>query len=134
MQNRLTKVFQKAKYEENASLAEDVWQTIARREKRRTRFKLWIFALAGIASFSGLVPAFKILFGDLAQSGFYEYFSLVFSDGASHLSYWKEFMFSIAQSLPTMSILLSLSLIFVFFLSLKYMMKQIIKSQLILSF
>lgn len=133
MQDRLTKVFQKAKYEENSNLAQNVWQTIVTREKRNTRIKLWVFSLAGIASLAGLIPAFKILSNDLAQSGFYEYSSLVFSDGISHLSYWKEFLFSLAESLPMVSIILLLSLIFTLFLSLKYIARQIIKGQLLLS-
>jgi hypothetical protein len=80
-----------------------------------------------------LVPTFKILLADLTRSGFYEYFSLLFSDTGSIISYWKEFTFSIAESLPIISIISVLSLLFVCFLSLKYLIKQINKNQLISS-
>ena len=129
MQDGLTKVFQKAKYKEDSLLAQNVWQAIVLHDKCIARVKLWAFSVVGFSSFIGLVPAFKILSTDLAQSGFYEYFSLAFSDGLSYLSYWKEFSFSLAESLPIMSITLSLSLVFILFLSLKYISKQIISNR-----
>ena len=133
MEKELTKAFHKAKYEEKSDLALNIWYNIVVQDKRTTRLKLWAFSFVGATSLIGLVPAWKLLSGDLAQSGLYEYFSLIFSNGNSIFSYWKELILSIAESLPIMSIILSLSLVFVFFLSLKYIAKQIIKNQLLLS-
>lgn len=130
MEKELIKAFHKAKYEETPDLAEDVWHSIIVRNKRIARLKLWTFSFAGVASLIGIVPAWKALSSDLAQSGFYEYLSLVFSSSDSILSYWKELAFSIAESLPTTSIILSFSLVFILFLSLKYAARQIIKGQL----
>ena len=103
MQEKLTKIFQKAKYEPSPILASTVWDAIIARDKRVIRFKLWIFSFMGFASLLGLVPVFKILLNDLTQSGFYEYFSLIFSDGGSMLAYWKELFLSLAESLPIFS-------------------------------
>ena len=128
MEQELIKAFKKAKYEEDTILAQNIWHSIVVRNKRNTLLRLWAFSVAGLASFMGLIPAWKALLNDLTQSGFYEYLSLAFSNGSSVSSYWKEFSLSIAEALPTMSILLSLSLIFIFFLSLKYVMKQIINN------
>lgn len=128
MEQKLVEAFHKIKYEPDASLAENVWRTIILRNKHTVQLKLWAFAATGIASLIGLVPAFKILSNDLAQSGFYEYFSLIFSNGGSILFYWKELVFSLAESLPTMSIILTLSLIFILILSLKNLTKQIINN------
>ncbi len=133
MQDRLTKVFQKAKYEENFNLGKNIWLTLIKREKRNTQIKLWSFASMGFVSIIGLIPAIKILLTDLSQSGFYEYLSLAFSDSGLILSIWREFIFSLAESLPILSVIFTLSLIFIFFLSLKYLMKQIIKNQLLLT-
>jgi len=129
MQDRLTKAFQKAKYAENSNLVENVWQAIVLRDRCIVRVKLWAFSVIGIFSLAGLAPALKTLSTDLAQSGFYEYFSLVFSDSGLILSVWKEFTFSLVESLPVLSIIFTLSLIFVFFLSLRYMAKQIINNR-----
>jgi hypothetical protein len=133
MQNKLTKIFQKAKHESDSELVSTVWSAIVLRDKKITRIKLWIFACAGFASLAGLLPAIKILFTDLAKSGLYEYFSLIFSDGGSIISYWKEFIFSLAESLPIMSMIFALSLTFVFFLSLRYVIKQIDRGQSLLT-
>ena len=125
MENELEKVFIKAKYEEKSNLADNIWDNIVRRNKRIINIKLWSFSFIGFFSFLGLIPAYKTLSSDLAQSGFYEYLSLVFSSNNSIFSYWKELVLSIAESLPTMSIVLSFSLIFILFLSLRYVTKQI---------
>ena len=131
MEHKLIKLFQKAKYEPDTNLADDIWHAIVIRDKYMTRLKLWAFAFMGFVSLVGLVPALKVLSNDFTQSGFYEYFSLIFSDGGSMLSYWKEFVFSLAESLPTMSIIFTLSLLFICFLSLRHLMKQVGKGQLI---
>ncbi|MFA6257569.1 MAG: hypothetical protein WC671_00985 [Candidatus Paceibacterota bacterium] len=128
MQNKLTKIFQKAKYEGNSDLTQDIWHTIIKREKRDTKIKFWAFASMGFTSFVGLVPAVKILINDFTQSGFYDYFSLLFSNSEVVFSYWKELGFSLAESLPTMSITLTLSLVFILILSLKNLTKQIINN------
>lgn len=130
MQDKLTKIFQKAKYEPSANLPEKVWHRILTRDKHITQFKLWTFASIGFVSLAGLVPAFKTLINDFTQSGFYEYSSLIFSDSGLIFSYWKEYMLSLAESLPMISIIFTLSLVFVLFLSLRYLVKQISKNQL----
>ena len=125
MRENLKRAFLKASYQPEAGLADDLWQTIEKRKNRSAHFKLTILSITGGASISGLASTLKILSGDLAQSGFYEYFSLIFSDSRLMLAYWKELAFSLAESLPIMSMIISLSLIFILFLSLKHLMKQI---------
>jgi hypothetical protein len=131
MQNKLTKIFKKATYAPDPDLSLNVWRSISVRNKHRTELKLWIFTFVGFVSLAGLVPAVPSLLGDLTRSGFYEYFSLIFTDGGSMLSSWRELIFSLAESLPVTSIILNLSLVFVFFLSLRYATKQITKNQFI---
>lgn len=130
MQNKLTKIFKSAKYKPNSDLNEKVWNTIVIRSKHNTQIKFWGFAFVSLASIAGLVPVVKILLTDLSQSGFYEYFSLIFSDSGTIFSYWKELILSLAESLPIMSIVYTFSLLFIIFLSLRYLMKQIGKNQL----
>ena len=128
MEQKLKKAFSNVKYESNIDLPEIVWKNILLRDKRITRLKLWVFSIIGLASFIAIIPMFRIMSADLAQSGFYEYLSLAFSSGGLILTYWKDFLSSLAESLPIMSITYSLTLVLVFFLSLKYAMRQIIKS------
>lgn len=125
-EDKLTKIFQKVVYKTDPDLALSIWNTIITRNKRMTQIKLWSFSLVGIASFAGLIPAYKILLSELTQSGFYEYASLAFSDTSLLLSAWKELAFSLIESLPIMSIVFTLTLLFTIFLSMKYVVKQII--------
>ena len=128
MQDKLTKIFKSAKYETTTDLNEKVWNTIVIRNKRNTRIKFWAFASMEFASIAGLVPVIKMLLTDLSQSGFYEYFSLIFSDSGTIFLYWKELILSLVESLPIMSIIYTLSLLFIVFLSLRYLMKQVGKN------
>ena len=129
MEEYLKNSFKKSKHEPSLDLADGIWNTIVLRNKRIAYLKLAFFSSISIASFVGLVPTFKMLLADFTQSGFYEYLSIAFSKNGFLSSYWKELAYSLAESLPTISLALSLSLIFVFFLSLRYVMKQIIKGQ-----
>jgi len=134
MEQKLVKVFKKTEYQMNPDLPEKVWQAIVLRDKCINRVKLWAFSAVGVFSIIGLIPVFKMLSNDLAQSGFYEYLSLAFSSNGLILTYWKDFLLLLAESLPIMSIILTLTLIFILFVSLKQTMKQVIKGQLSLSF
>ena len=96
--------------------------------KKNARLEISVFVLIGFASLAGLIPAFKIMLSDLTQSGFYEYFSLIFSDGLTNSVYWKELSLSLAESLPAISIILTLSLVFISFLSIRYFIKTIINN------
>jgi hypothetical protein len=134
MEQKLIKAFQEIKYEADSNLSLTVWQAIVLHDKCIVRVKLWVFSAIGAFSLIGLVPVLKMLTSDLIQSGFYEYFSLAFSNSGSMITYWKDFLSLLAESLPIISIILSLTLIFIFFLSLKYTMREIVKNQLSLSF
>jgi hypothetical protein len=131
MEENLKKAFLKAKYELKTDLAPSIWQSLMLRNRRIVRLKLSAFSLAGIASLAGIVPVLKILLNDFSQSGFYEYLSVAFSNNGGIASYWRELSFSLAESLPATSILAVLSLVFVFLLSLRYVLKQIINNKYI---
>jgi hypothetical protein len=134
MNENLKKAFNNIKYQSEQDLSEKVWHSIIKHEKRISYVKLYTFSLFGILSLVGMIPAFKMLFADFSQSGFYEYFSLLFSSNGALASSWKELAYSLAESLPTISIIFSFTILFVFFLSLRYVLKQIVKGQLSLSF
>jgi hypothetical protein len=129
MQNKLTKIFKKAKYEPDSTLAFSIWQNIVSREKHTDLLKLWSFSLVGVVSLIGLVPSLGYLMSNLTHSGFDEYFSLIFSGGSLMLSYWRELSLSLVESLPMENIIFTLSLFLVCFLSLKYLVREIWKNQ-----
>ena len=133
MNKELAKILKDTKFEPNNGLEERVYSKVLKKEKYLTRIKLYLFSFLGLISLVGFIPAIKMLLSDFTQSGFYEYSSLLFSKGAL-FSAGKELILSVVESLPTLSILLPLALIFIFIMSLRYAMKQIIRGQLSLSF
>jgi hypothetical protein len=126
MEEKLKNVFKQAKYDARVELKEKIWINLMIRNKRITYFKLISFSSVNIISLIGFIPMFKVLANDFAQSGFYEYLSLAFSSNSLFSSSWKDFAYSLAESLPTMNIVFSLTIIFIFFLSLRYAIKQFI--------
>ena len=123
MKSTLRGIFQKAKYRPGPEIAPAVWSAIVAQNGKRARRQLWIFTSLSFFSLVLLLPAFRALSADLKQSGFYEFFWLMFSNGSSIVFLWKEFLLSLAESLPTASIMYTLSLIFVSFLSLRHLFK-----------
>jgi len=127
MGENLKKYFINAKYKPQEALAHNVWVKIVTHEKRILHLKIWIFSTAGVLSLAGLVPAVKALATSFSNSGFYEYLSIAFSSNGSISSFWQELSYSIAESLPVINILFTFALIFILFLSMRYVMKQFIK-------
>jgi len=124
MDSDLIKAFQKAKYHPESRLSDDILLFIRIRQARKNNIKFWIYSSTGVVSFVGLFFSIKLLIADFIQSGFYEYLSLVFSDSKA-LSYWKEITLSITESLPMTNLIISLSLVFIFLLSLRFMARNI---------
>ncbi len=124
MDNNLNNIFKKAIYIPENRLSNDILLAISDKDRKNAHIKLWVNSTIGVFSFVGFFPAFKLLLSDFAQSGFYQYLSLVFSDG--HItSYWKEIILSITESIPMISLTLSLALVFIFILSLRFIARNI---------
>jgi hypothetical protein len=119
MEKNLEKAFKNAKYEPENTLSNRIWHAILAKEQRVARIKIWAYSIVGAVSFVSLFPVISSLLRQFAESGFSEYLSLAFSDGGSVMLYWKEFVLSLADSLPATSLILSFSLLFVFFLSVR---------------
>ena len=64
------------------------------------------------------------MLGSLARSGFYNYFSLIFSDGFALVSSWKEFVFSLVESFSVSEFIVLLSIVFVVLISVKILIKN----------
>jgi hypothetical protein len=132
MEKNLMECFRQATYEAEDYLPQNVWKNICVQNRHQSLQRFWGFFVLGVISGSIFVPAFKMLLSDFAKSGFYEYSSLAFSSNGTFNYYWKDFILSLTESLPLSSIVLSLGLFLVFFLSVRYAIKQITKGQLTL--
>ncbi len=95
-------------------LSENIMKEVRRFENKKIRIRFILSSLIACASLGGIIESVLRLIQSSNQSGFFQYLSLLFSDSATFFSYWKEFAFSLAESLPLMSVVLLLSVVAVF--------------------
>jgi hypothetical protein len=81
---------------------------IVKEEQRVARQRLWFSAPMAFVSGFAVVFTFQYLAQDITQSGIAGYFSMLFSDGGTVLSYWREFSLSLAEQVPILSLTLFL--------------------------
>lgn len=130
MEKQLHDILKKVTTPAEASLSADVWATVCKYQKRKNTRQVWICSTVGLASVSGLVIIVKDITVQFTQSGFYEYASLLSSDGSVVTTYWKEFALSLTEALPLTEITLSLILLFAVVATMRHMSYQY-KNQLL---
>ena len=83
-------------------------------ERRLIPIKQRIFILSlGLAgAIVCFFPAFKMLKTGFSESGFWQFFSLIFSDAGVVLANWQNYVSSLLETLPVMSLILFLAVIF----------------------
>lgn len=82
---------------------------IDRQRKKIILFRrITVISVSLIASLAALIPAFMVLMSRFTESGFYQYFSLMFSDFSVIAANWQDYSMSLLQALPAFSIALVL--------------------------
>ncbi len=109
---------------------EYLFDKIINRIKKEQQFlnlrkRLIFFSAGTIGSIIAFIPTFSAVRADLAESGIIHFVSLMFSDFAMTIALWKDFAFSILESLPVISIAVLLATIFVFFGCVKFLIEDI---------
>ena len=105
-------------------LSARVLLSIQAEKQRIACIRLYLFGTVSAVSFVALFPALQYTFSEIASSGFNDYASLIFSDTASLLPYWKEFTLSLVETLPVFGLIISLGLVFVLLESLRNTIKN----------
>ncbi|MFA6407344.1 MAG: hypothetical protein WCV80_01405 [Candidatus Paceibacterota bacterium] len=109
-------------------LVERIVATIAQKDKKRAQIRFIYSTTILAASVIAFVPAIQYLGSEATQSGFFQYISLMFSDGALLATFWKEFSFSLAESFPVFGTLATFSTGFAFLFALRNMIPTYIIS------
>lgn len=78
--------------------------------QRRARLYTFMLGLASLLTGAALLPAWNYASQELYTSGFFDYWSLLFSDHSVVLSAWREFALLLIESLPSIAVLLLLGL------------------------
>jgi hypothetical protein len=99
-------------------LAHAVLVAIALKRERMARRRRAMFGVLSLSSLLGAIPALGLVMSDIASSGMFQYLTLLFSDKTALLQYGKEFAFSLAETIPTASAALFLTLCALFIWSL----------------
>ncbi|MDD5165384.1 MAG: hypothetical protein PHG25_02505 [Candidatus Pacebacteria bacterium] len=83
------------------------------------RVRAGVYSFFVLGTLTGLAPAGQNLWNSATESGFLQFASLGWSDGASVLGSWKTFAFTLAESAPILETSAVLGLILVGAYSLK---------------
>jgi hypothetical protein len=131
MKKSLQHVFHEAVLNPESGLSERIWHRIIILQRRRVRLQMWAYSSISVLSFATLFPVIHDVAIQFAQSGFSAYVSLAFSDSAFVSMYWKDMIFSIADAIPAMSLIIVCALVFVFLVSLKRFARRLQASSLL---
>jgi len=104
MDKNLSKLFKQVYNYSESRLSDDIWRAIQAKEARSLKIQSLLYSFVGILSLGGFVFIAISLKQQFASSGFFEYVSLIFSDGGLIALYWKEYLLSLVDSLPIASL------------------------------
>lgn len=94
-------------------------------EKRAAMIRARFFVATTILSTIAMSISFRYAWESFAQSSFLTYAALLASDGGALIMYWREFTYSLLESMPLASVTLFLISVFILLLSLKFTMLYI---------
>lgn len=127
MHNMLQKILQESKFIPNTKNLEDL--LFARLQKRiqlKSRVAFVSYSLIGILSGISLSIYIKNLLIDFNNSGVYSYFHLIIGEDLNTLLLFsKEILYAFFESLPMMSLTVSLGLLFVVMISINGMITSL---------
>ena len=84
-------------------LLEKILKRIHKEERLLVLRRIIIFSVMLTGSLLAFVPVLKILLADFGQSGFSNFFYLIFSDFSSVATYWQSFAMILLETLPAAS-------------------------------
>ena len=108
-----------------AGLFDKIMKRIHRKQRLLIFKRLALFSIGVIGSGAAFVPVFQMVQSGLNESGFIKFFLLLFSDLELVMANWQNFGLALLESLPVMSIVAFLALIFVFVESLKFLTQNV---------
>ncbi len=116
MNDNFEKLFSNLKgVEPSESLASIILERIeAEAGLLKLKRHLLIFVTGLLSSAVAFVFAFKMVQTGFAETGFSQYFSLLFSDFNLVVGYWQSYFFTLLESLPVVSLAVFLAVILIF--------------------
>lgn len=119
MEKDLNLLFKKITLEPDLSLKDRILGEINSKRKRRAHLSIFAYLGSSFVFLAGSIFSFRFLIKGLNSFGFFEYMSLMFSDGSALALIWKNYFLTLVDSLPVASLGLSVFLLFLLFVSIK---------------
>ncbi|PIT90111.1 hypothetical protein COU23_00350 [Candidatus Kuenenbacteria bacterium CG10_big_fil_rev_8_21_14_0_10_36_11] len=107
-------------------LFERVWNRLQKEKQLLiVKRKLFLISILSVITGVGLAPVSKSVYINFAESGFFKFFSLIFSDFNAVMASWKNYLISLLETLPVMNLILLLAVFLIFLEALKFLAKNI---------
>ncbi len=103
MDKNLSKALKNAKKISETGLSESIWRAIQAKQEKYIKIQSLVYGITGILSLGGFVFMSLSFAKELSSFGFYQYVSIAFGGDGLFLNYWKEYLLSLADSLPVAS-------------------------------
>jgi hypothetical protein len=104
MDENLSKLLKQAKNHPGTGLPDDIWRSIQTKQTKSLKIQSLVYGIAGILSLGGFVFMSIYVVKEFISSGFFQYVSVAFSGGGLFATYWKEYLLTLADSLPVASL------------------------------
>ncbi len=118
MQTKLQKLLNESRFTPHTDLENTLFVNVQKKIRIIMRIKLASYFTIGILSSISLVFYLNALYVDLSNSGAYNYLHLIVGEDVNTLLLIsKEMLYAILESIPMMSITLSLGLLFMVMIS-----------------
>ena len=132
MENNLSKLMKNAYTEPESRLSSDIWRSIQIKQAKSLKIQSLVYGIAGILSLGGFVFMSISVVKEFVASGFFQYVSVAFGSNGLFMVYWKEYLLSLADSLPVASLGTMLFLLVSMLVSFRKVVRQF-KNQLLVS-
>ena len=117
--------------EPSENLRSSILGQIRKGETKKAIYDMVFSSVLSLASISTIVIFAISITKDFYQSGLSEYFSLLFSDGSSILSYWQTYVMSLVESLPIIPITMIVASTSIFIWSMNKVVKDFKNTKLV---
>lgn len=104
MDENLLKLLKQAKNYPKTGLSDSVWRVIQIKQTKSLKIQSLVYGTALILSLGGFVFMSIAVAKEFVSSGFFQYVSVAFSGGGLFATYWKEYLLTLADSLPVASL------------------------------
>jgi hypothetical protein len=91
----------------------------------RLKVRMFVSSAVSLTMLVYFLPVWNWFQAEISQTGFSQFFSLIFSDLNSIGNYWQDFALSLLESLPFFSLVGVLAIVFIFLFSGRYMIHDI---------